>query len=210
MSTLEARELAHARDQLRDHAARLLDPQAAEIQREDGTTTRHVGPSLMAQLRAAVATGREVTLGQRGAGGRPLVIDTAAHDLLAEITAHVALWPWCTRGPVDDRIRATVHHLCGTTELTAIRHVSRHLAQWAAEIPAVLTPERRRHLASPCPACTARMAWVRDPGTGERVQVPALQVHTTPTPERALQCTCLACGALWPETHFALLAQVLT
>lgn len=208
MSTLDARLLADARDRLREHARDLIDPQTADVVRDDGTVTRHVGPSLLAQLRAAVATGNEVSVGVRGRG-RPLVIVAGAYDLLAAITADVGTWPWAERGPLDDRIRASVAALCRSVDLDAITTVSRHLARWAAEIRGLLTPDRRRHLAAPCPECGARMTWTYDPNMGERVQVHALQVARTGA-DGALQCTCLACGTVWPESRFELLARVLS
>ncbi|CAM3413329.1 hypothetical protein KIPE111705_07220 [Kibdelosporangium persicum] len=92
MSTLDARLLVDARQRPREHTRDLIDPQTVAIARDDDTVTRHVGPSLMAQLRAAVATGDETGLGARGRG-RPLVIVAGAYDLLADVTADDADWP---------------------------------------------------------------------------------------------------------------------
>lgn len=204
----DPRQLADSRDRLRDACRDLIDPQTTEIVRDDQTTTRHVGPSLMAQLRAAIATGGESAMGSRSRG-RPLVIVASAHDLLAAIVYDVAAWPWCERGSTEDRIRGCVATLARGVDLDAIRFVDRHLTAWSADIRALLNPGPRRHLAAPCPACGYRMAWVRDPGTGERVQVHALQVAMSSNSE-GLQCTCLACATVWPESHFELLAAVLT
>lgn len=209
MTTLDARELADARERLRDACRELTDPQTTDIVRDDHTRTRHVGPSLMSQLRAAIATGGETTMGPRS-GGRPLVIVASAHDLAAAIAADVADWPWCERGgDTDQRIRGCVATLCRGTDLESITYVDRHLTVWSTDIRALLNPGKRRHLASPCPACGYRMAWVRDPGTGERVQVHALQVAPAGN-GGTLQCTCQACATVWPESHFELLAAVLT
>lgn len=207
VTTLDVRLLIEARDQLRQACRDLIDPQTTVIDRDDQTTTRHVGPSLIALLRAAVATGNETNVGTR-ARGRPLVIVTSAHDLLAAIAADVANWPWHERGSIDDRIRGCVEALCRTVDIDAIHHIGRLLTRWAAEIRALLNPGPRRHLAAPCPACGYRMASVRDPGTGDRVQVHALQVSRAG--DGGLQCTCLACLTVWPESHFELLAGVLT
>jgi hypothetical protein len=210
MTTPDARLLTDARDRLRNACRELIEPQTADVVRDDDTTTRHVGPSLMSQLRAAVATGTETAIGARGRG-RPLVIVASAYDLLAGITADVADWPWCERGNrcTDQRIRECVQSLCRGVDLEAMTYVDRHLARWSGDIRALLNPGKRRHLASPCPACGYRMAWVADPGTGERVQVHALQVARAVS-GGGLQCTCLACGCVWPESHFELLAAVLT
>jgi hypothetical protein len=203
----DTRELRQARDHLRDACSALLAPQTAELVRDGGSVTRHVGPSLMAQLRAAVATGGEVTRGPRGTS-RPLPIAPDVHDLLAALESDVALWPWADRGTTEERITGTVNALCRTTNLDAITTVDRHLTAWCADIRRLLDPRRRLHLAAPCPACGHRMATTRDPDTGEPVQVHALQVGPAPDTGE-LQCTCLRCGALWDTHHLALLAGAL-
>jgi len=87
--------------------------------------------------------------------------------------------------------------------------VSRHLTAWCADIRALLNPRFRKHIAAPCPHCHATMTHVRDPGTGDQVQVHALQIAPAPDTPGRLHCQCLACGAVWPESHFDLLARVL-
>jgi hypothetical protein len=203
----DVRRVAVARDGLRRACSDLVDPQVADVAREDGTVTRHVAPALIDQLRGAVATGREAPQGPRGRN-RPLVISPPAHDLLRAIEADVGLWPWAERGPLVQRIRGTVATLCRTTDLASITTVDRHLTVWSADIRALLTPPRHLHLAAPCPACEARMAWVHDPQTGERVQVYALQVAPSPATGE-LQCECLRCAVVWDSGHLELLARAL-
>jgi hypothetical protein len=161
----------------------------------------------MAQLQAAVGTGGEVTRGPRGTS-RPLVISPDVHDLLAAIRVDVALWPWAEHGPLEHRIADSVNTLCRTGTLADIATVDRHLTAWSNDIRRLLTPRRRLHLAAPCPNCGSRMALVADPVAGGRVQVPALQVVTTPDTGE-LQCVCLRCPATWDADHLELLAKAL-
>jgi hypothetical protein len=200
-STVTVRELHRAQAQARAVAAELVDPDVREQPRDDGTVTRHIGPSLLAQLRAAVATGSESGRVVRSRAGLPMVLCAAALDLVHEIESETALW-WPREHAAEARIRAVTAAAGRWTDMDLVARLVAQMRSWAAAIRAYLDPPRRLHIAAACPACDVRMVHRRD-DTGAMVLVPVLQV------DGDTGCVCLACRHHWPTTHLELLARAL-
>lgn len=214
---VDTRLLRKAIDDTRQHMADLINPQIRSYPREkvDSETgavlgidgmTRHPAPSLLQQLRRAVESSTS-----RGGGPSkhaPIPISADAHDLLTSITARTAkmVQEWQARPDsttVEGRLRAVVSAAGLSTDLEAVLGVCHALAKWVHAIRGLLDPPKRLYLAAPCPQCDTSMVRRHDQATDEDVQQPALQV------DGKEGCTCLACGAHWPPSHFEHLAGVL-
>lgn len=217
MTVTDPRLLRQAIDDTRAHLAELINPQVRSYIRDKidpgsgavigiAGTTRHPVPSLLQQLRRAVAS----TQSSGGGPGKaaPIPISADAYDLLTDITARVALLVELWQAPrdhstVEDRLRAVVNIAGMSTDLEAVYGLRLALAKWVARIRDLFDPPKRLYLAAPCPRCEVSMVWRRDDRLGEDVQQPALQVDGT------TGCTCLSCGAHWDPTLFEHLASVL-
>ncbi|SFE55004.1 hypothetical protein SAMN04487819_11682 [Actinopolyspora alba] len=203
-TTLETAELRESVDRLRAHAADLLDARSRPVMRDDGTVTAHPEPSLLDQLRDAIAPGTDRRPGT-GAGSRtPISIE--AHDRLAEIDATSTRIQQALASPphrdVAERLRGIVATVTATTDRESIDTVTAHLNHWVREIRVLFDPPRRLHVAAPCPACQTRMVATTG-DDGETVQTPALWV------DGQTGCRCHACGHHWPTSHLEHLAAVL-
>lgn len=212
----DARTLRKAIDDARQHLVDLINPQIRSYPRErvDGNgvvlgidgMTKHEGPSLLNQLRHAVAS--STSRGGGPAKHAPIPISADAHDLLTSITAGatnlVTYWQaHPDSSTVEDRLRAVVCEVGQSTDLAAVHNARLVLGGWVRAIRGLLDPPKRLYLAAPCPRCGASMVRRRDDTTGENVQQPALQV------DGAEGCTCLSCGAHWSPSYFEHLASVL-
>lgn len=215
--TAAARLLHRVRDECRDALHDLCDPQVRTYMREDidpatgamlgfKGVTRHVGLSLLGQLRAAVSS----STSRGGAAGKsaPIPISTDAHDLLTSISKSTAKLEELAGLPagagwLGDRLRAVVREAGQWTDLEAVLGVRLALTKWVHSITTLLDPPRRWHIAAACPECQRSVVWRRDESLGEHVQQAALQV------DGKTGCDCLACGAHWPPSHFEHLARVL-
>lgn len=154
------------------------------------------------QLRDATA-GEQVNTG--GGGGSksqpPCWLD--AVDLLAEIDAAVECWQ-----PAFSGVPATVGRLrwiekrsWRPQDVRQIEQIIGAVAEWAAQIDALLDPPRRWTLPSPCPNCDTATVYRKDNG-GDDVRQPALQIGPD-------GCVCIKCKAFWPPSKFLWLANVL-
>lgn len=212
----DPRLLRKAIDDTRHHLAELTNPQVRSYVRdqvdEDGTvvgigeTTRHPVPSLLQQLRRAVASTN--SSGGGPSKHAPIPISADAHDLLADITlrsAELVLMAGArpASNSIEDRLAAVVREAGQWTDYEAVAGVRLALSKWVARIHDLLDPPKRLYLAAPCPRCEVSMVWRRDDATGESVQQPALQV------DGKTGCTCLNCAAHWDPSLFEHLASVL-
>ena len=217
MTVTDARLLRKVIDDCRQALKDLCDPQRLTVMREDidpdtgvmrgyKGVTRHLGDSLLKQLRTAVGS----STSRGGAAGKaaPIPISTDAHDLLVTIRKGVTRLeelvglPLGT-GSLEERLRAIVAEAGQWTDLNPVQGVQLALAGWVRGITVLLDPPRRWHLAAPCPDCGRSVVWRLDESIDEMVTQPALQV------DGKTGCQCLACGAHWPPSHFELLASVL-
>lgn len=212
----DPRLLRRAIDDARQHLAELINPQVRSYVRDrvddEGNvigiagTTRHPMPSLLQQLRRAVASTNASGGGPSKAA--PVPISADAYDLLTDITARskrmVTLWQAAPDSTsIEDRLRAVVAVVGRSTDLEAVYAARLILARWVASIHTLLDPPKRLYLAAPCPRCEVSMVWRRDESLGEAVQQPALQV------DGKEGCNCLNCGAHWSPSLFEHLASVL-
>lgn len=206
ISTTEQRALRTLREKLRDDCATLTHSQQCEVNRDDGTVTRHVRPGLIEQLSQAIAHSGETRPVLRRKRGLPIVISVQAFDIMADIER--VSKQWNTNKSASTRILGTVAEL-GRANVDAIprmRVVSGYLDSWVRLIRELFEPPRRLHLAAPCPACNESTVTIYHADDKESVLSPALQITHT---KDGHICECYACGAIWPDTHFLLLAQIL-
>lgn len=154
------------------------------------------------QLRDSVA-GEQVNTG--GGGGSksqpPCWLD--AVGLLDEIDTAVAILQPAFDGvpPTIGRLRWIETRSWRPQDTHQIDKITKAVAEWAAEIDALLDPPQRWTLPDPCPACGLDTAYRRDSG-GDRVRGPALQIDT-------FSCRCNNCHASWPREKFEWLGKLL-
>lgn len=217
MTVVDARLLHKVRDDVRHSLAELIRPQVRTYVRDRidpdtgavlgiAGTTRHPSPSLLQQLRRAVASTR--ASGGGPSKSAPIPISADAYDLLTDIQQRAKRMAelWEVRpdsDSIEDRLRAVAEAAGRSTDLEAVHGVRLPLAKWVARIRDLFDPPKRLYLAAPCPRCEVAMVWRRDEALSEDVQQPALQVDGT------TGCTCAACGAHWDPSLFVHLASVL-
>lgn len=154
------------------------------------------------QLHNAIA-GEQVNPG--GGGGSksqpPCWLD--AIELLDEIDTAVAIEQPAFTGvpPTVGRLKWIQARSWRPQDCRRIGQITAAIAEWAADIDALLDPPQRWTLPDPCPACSATTAYHRDSG-GERVRGPALQIDTH-------SCRCNACHAEWGREKFEWLGKLL-
>lgn len=154
------------------------------------------------QLQDSVS-GEQVNTG--GGGGSksqpPCWLD--AVGLLDEIDTAVTIWQPAYTGvpPTVGRLHWLEQRKWRPQDCRQIEQITRAVAEWAADIDALLDPPQRWTLPDPCPACSATTAYRRDSG-GERVRGPALQIDP-------VSCRCNACGAVWGSDRFEWLGKLL-
>lgn len=124
-------------------------------------------------------------------------------QLLDEIDTSVAIWQPAFTGvpPTVGRLRWIEQRSWRPQDCKQIEQITGAVAEWAAEIDALLDPPQRWTLPDPCPSCGAKTAYRRDSG-GERVRGPALQIDPQ-------SCRCNACGASWGQDRFQWLGRLL-
>lgn len=206
MSRVGDPRVRDAVEETRQALSDLIDPQVRGFLGDDLRVTQRTAPSLLAQLRDAIAN-------SKGAGGvraksRPIPIAADAVDLLGVIArgtegliVQMSARPSSYR--LEDRLRAVVDAAALWDDPEVIHVVRGALSSWANKIRTLLDPPRRMHLAAPCPECGVSMVLRRDESVGEDVRSPALQV------DGRSGCDCLACGRHWAPEQFEFLARVL-
>lgn len=200
----DQRTLRQLQDELRRTVAELVDPIPRTVIRDDQTTTTHVAPSLIEQLRQALAHGGETGKAGGSSVGEPLRL--AAADLMRKLERESAELHYnamvADADPVS-RLRATAAIASRWAEVDRVAWVVAALRRWTERIRDLIDPPRQLHLTAACPACGAGMVWREDSERGEVVQVPALHIDGTNG------CVCLACRHTWPPANLELLSQVL-
>lgn len=154
------------------------------------------------QLRDATA-GEQVNPGGGGGSKSQIPFWTDAFDILNEIDTTVECWQPAFTGvpPTVGRLKWIEQRKWRPMDTRQIEQITGAVAEWAAEIDALLDPPNRWTLPDPCPACSHKTAYRRDSG-GERVRGPALQIDPN-------GCRCAACGAFWEPTKFEWLGKLL-
>lgn len=154
------------------------------------------------QLRDATAGEQVNTGGGGGSKSRP-PFWTDAFDLLKEIDESVACWQPAYDGvpPTVGRLRWIEARSWRPQDCRQIGQITGAVAEWAAQVDALLDPPRRWTLPNPCPRCGKAVVYRKDPG-GESIRQPALQIGTE-------GCSCANCRAVWPPDQFEFLARVL-
>lgn len=199
----DPRMLRRLHDELRQVARELVDGSTGAVVRDDNTTTRHVQPPLLGQLREAVAPTADGGQGNGSGTYTPLnehvvdvltQIETDAADLHVKATMHDGF-------TAEDRIRAMVEIAGRWTNVDHVGAMLNYLREWSREIRDVLEPPKRFDLVAPCPACGVRFVWRQH--DGESVKQPALSV------DGRTGCTCLDCGHVWPPAQLTHLAMAI-
>jgi len=210
----DPRQLRATLDNMRAALVDLVEPIVKKQPRDDGRATEHIAPSLLDQLRRAVANGSGRPGGPRRSA--PIPISADAYDLLRRIEQG-SHWLVQHRGgdPVHDsiegRLRSVVSHLGRTIELHPAEQTTADLRAWARSISVLFDPPKRWHIAKKCPACKKDVVQVWDATFSEYTRRPALEIEFdyTGLKPRAKRCRCVACNEEWPPDKFEFLAQVL-
>lgn len=160
-----------------------------------------LGPPLIAQLRQAVANGREA--GVRTKSTHRVPISIAAHDLLTAIATETK--NWSEKDTIEDRIRDANNWVHSSGD-GVIQLWLKETTEWVRKIKELFDPPNRYHLSAPCPECNQTSVRKFNPEDREYVKVPALQI--VKVNDRTV-CRCVGCGTEWPEEHFLLLAKAI-
>jgi hypothetical protein len=200
----DQRTLRQLQSELRRVVAELVDPIERRVIREDRSVTTHRAPSLVEQLRQALAHGGET--GKASGRHTTEPVRLTAADLLRQLEREAAELHYnamvADADPVS-RLRATAAIAGRWADVDRVAWVVEVLRGWSNRIKGLLDPPRQWNIAAACPACGAGMVWREDPSGDGHVQVPALQV------DGHNGCVCLACGHCWPPAHLELLEAVL-
>lgn len=211
---VDQRILNKTRDEVRTALHDLCDPIKRGFLTDSMTVTHHEAPSLLNQLRDAVATGRE--RGSRGRGvGLPISVD--AHDLLVEIGQRT-IWLVHQTGAtpagadVEPNLREVVASCGLTLDLEAVVGVRRFLSAWAQQIRTLFDPPQRWALwGHACPECDSATVFRLDDSDGEEKRTAALEVAFVGTDQdRKIDCVrCLACLEEWKPNELLFLGRLL-
>lgn len=216
--TTDPRLLRKTIDEVREAHTALVDPIKRGFLTDSMEVSTHLAPSLLNQLRQAVATGSS-TGGIRGKG-TPLPISADAHDLLDDIERHamgILKSRYFRITPASRDIEPNLRELvaaCGlSADLEALLGVRGYLRAWVASIRSMFDPPKRIYLwGHPCPVCQARMVWRLDDSDGEEKQTAPLEVAFTETDtgERKIKDVhCLACQEEWLPSQLMWLGRLL-
>lgn len=213
-ASVDPRILNKTRDETRTALHDLCDPIKRGFLTDSMQVSQHEAPSLLNQLRTAVATGKgSVTRGR----GRGLPINIEAHDLLVEIGQRT-IWLVHKSGAtpagadIEPNLREVVA-ACGLSlDLESILGVRGFLRAWIAQIGTLFDPPQRWALwEHACPECDAQTVYRLDDSDGEEKRTAALEVLFTGTDtDRAIQCVrCLACLEEWQPNQLLFLGRLL-
>jgi hypothetical protein len=214
--TTDQRLLRKTMDEVREAHTSLVDPIKRGFLTDSMEVSTHIAPSLLNQLRQAVATGNS-TGGVRGRG-TPLPISADAHDLLGTITEstmgmlrHFGTTP--AGRAVEPNLREVVA-CCGlSTDLEALLGVRGFLRAWVASIRSMFDPPKRIYLwGHPCPVCNSREVFRLDESDGEEKRIAPLEVAfvESETGERKIKDVhCLACLEEWLPSQLMWLGRLL-
>jgi hypothetical protein len=206
-----------------------------------GTVTRDNGDEertqlgLLHQLRSAVFGGMENTGGSSAFGSKP-PIDTAAVDILEEITSqaaqvlaavdqhptpfgqaetYVRLWAGQTTEAKMFTIstRATVHNPDenDTTKPRVFDELTeisayRLLERWIERIQSFFNPPGSREIAAPCPECGERYLYRLK--DGEHIQSAAVNISRDRETGLYTEARCGVCTKVWPRSELEALARL--
>jgi hypothetical protein len=224
-ASVDPRILNKTRDEVRTALHELCDPVKRGFLTDSMQVSTHIAPSLLDQLREAVATGTERGGRSRGVG-LPLAVD--AHDLLVEIDRRIS----CRRRSCEPGGECFAHELgvslvgseiepnlrevvaaCGVSlDLEAILGVRRFLTAWITGIGTLFDPPQRWALWDyACPVCQAKTVYRLDDSDGEEKRTAALEVSWLGTGRsKVLQCVrCLACQEEWQPNQVLFLGRLL-
>lgn len=211
---VDQRLLTKTRDEVREALHDLCDPVKRGFLTDSMTVSTHSAPSLLDQLRDAVATGKGSASRGRGMG-LPISID--AHDLLVEIGQRT-IWLVHQTGAtpagadIEPNLREVVA-ACGISlDLEAILGVRGFLRGWVNSICTLFDPPQRWALWDyACPICQARTVFRLDESDGEQKRTAALEVAFVGTDsDRKIQCVrCLACLEEWKPNQLLFLGRLL-
>ena len=211
---VDPRLLNKTRDEVRTALHDLCDPMKRGFLTDSMQVSQHEAPSLLNQLREAVATGKGSASRGRGRG---LPISIEAHDLLVEIGQRT-IWLVQQTGAspagadIEPNLREVVA-ACGLSlDLEAIIGVRRFLQTWATQIRTLFDPPQRWALwGHACPECDSATVFRLDESDGEEKRTAALEVAFTGSDvDRKIQCVrCLACLEEWQPNQLLFLGRLL-
>lgn len=211
---VDPRLLHKTREEVRTALHDLCDPMKRGFLTDSMQVSTHIAPSLLDQLREAVATGTE--RGGRGRGvGLPLAVD--AHDLLVEIGQRT-IWLVQQTGAtpagadIEPNLREVVASCGLSLDLESILGVRGFLRAWAGQIRNLFDPPQRWALWDyACPVCQSKTVHRLDDSDGEEKRTAALEVSWLGTGRsKVLQCVrCLACQEEWQPNQVLFLGRLL-
>lgn len=224
-ASVDPRILNKTRDEVRTALHDLCDPIKRGFLTDSMSVSQHEAPSLLNQLRDAVANGKGSATRGRGRG---LPISVEAHDLLVDVRRRITCRQRsCPPGwlcfahdlglslvgsEIEPNLRE-VAAACGLSmDLESILAVRRFLTAWAAQIGTLFDPPQRWALWDfACPECDAKTVYRLDDSDGEEKRTAALEVAFTGTDsDRAIQCVrCLACLEEWQPNQLMFLGRLL-
>lgn len=212
---VDPRLLHKTREEVRQAHAELVNPIKRGFLTDSMEVSTHLAPSLLNQLRQAVATGLEK--GSRGKG-TPLPISTDAHDLLVTITRQ-SMWMLHKMGmrpasrDIESNLREAVASCGLSSDVEAILGVRGLLRAWVYSIRSMFDPPKRIQLwGHTCPECDSREVWRLDESDGEEKRSAALEVSFTEsdTGDRKIRYVqCLSCMEEWKPNQLMFLGRLL-
>lgn len=184
----------------------LTEQRHAKVMRDDRTTTTHTAPSLLDELRQAVAVGGEATGMGAAAPGSKLPMAANAADAMVAIEQRVLRMQLQASQAggvtVESRLELIQSIVLGWSDAGDVAWANHLLRQVVELIANTLTPARRFTLRRPCPACGVAVVQTRD-DLGETVMAPALTV------DDRHGAHCAACDLRWPPEMVRQLAGLI-
>jgi hypothetical protein len=214
ITPVDPRILNKTREEVRTALHDLCDPIKRGFLTDSMQVSQHEAPSLLNQLRTAVATGKGSATRGRGRG---LPINIEAHDLLVEIGQRT-IWLVQQTGAspagadIEPNLREVVA-ACGLSlDLESVIGVRGFLRAWVQQIGTLFDPPQRWALwEHACPECDAQTVYRLDESDGEEKRTAALEVAFTGTDvDRKIECVrCLACLEEWQPNQLMFLGRLL-
>lgn len=174
----------------------LTSPQQSYIEGQ-----HRIAPSLYMQLWDATAGSQGTDMGTHARSMPTVWLD--ALQIRMEIDTALEVWQPQYTGtpPTVGRLKWLANKSWRPQDVRNIDQISAACEEWAKDITALLYPEPKWTLPTPCPACNSAVVYRKDSG-GERVRQPALQIGPQ-------GCFCANCKAYWGPDKFMWLSKLL-
>jgi hypothetical protein len=193
--TINVRSLRQEHADLNRLMRELTEQRVAKVMRDDHTTTTHTAPSLLEELREAVAVGGESTGMGAAVPGSRLPIAPNAADALTVIEERVLRMQLTASkaggASIEARLRLVQSIVVGWADPGDVAWACAQLRGLVAIVEDVLSPVSRFEIRRACPVCGADWVSMVD-DLGETVLQPALVADS----RHGAQCR--ACLQTWP------------